>query len=607
MNARTALPQASAADARSWRAGIRWCAQLPLSAPIGRYPGHRPGHVEVLKAGRRFSKGGCALGMDLEALYDVGLRLRDGVKLYVDVLRPLRIQEPLPTIVVWSPYGKGNGGNYDLREFPFRAGVPRQQLSGLQMWEGPDPAWWCERGYAIVHVDARGAYSSEGRMAIWGTQEGQDGCDVVEWIAAQPWSNGRVGFAGNSWLAIAQWFIAAERPPHLAAIAPWEGLCDAYRHNFQGGIVDCSFAQTVFRRCVGVNEREDFAGMATQEPLMAPYWEDKIARVERIDVPAYVVGSWTNPVHTPGTFDAWERLGSREKWLRVHKTMEWPDLYASESQADLLRFFDRYLKGLDNGWESTPRVRIAVLGAEGRDEVNRPLPDFPVTGLGHGELHLDASSRSLGPAAPDEACEARCDRPGDSLCFDLPIVQDSELIGFSSLRLWLQLHEGTDQDIHIALERLDRRGRRVAARSIPVPHPLLDRLLRTVHRSGRVPPLELLFPSRVKGRLRLSHRELDARLSRRDRPVPLHQRELPMEPGDIVAVDIAIDPVAWRLEAGQTLRLRIAGHDLVPKALPGVVPAPPRGHSRFSIWCGGRYPSHLWLPLVPADSKVSLS
>ena len=472
------------------------------------------------------------------------------------------------------------------------------------MWEGPDPAWWCERGYAIVHVDARGAYASQGRMAIWGTQEGRDGHDVVEWIAEQPWSNGRVGFAGNSWLAIAQWFIAAERPPHLAAIAPWEGLCDAYRHNFQGGIVDAAFAETVFRRCVGVNEREDFAAMAQQEPLMAPYWQDKIARVERIDVPAYVVASWTNPVHTPGTFDAWQRLGSEAKWLRVHNTMEWPDFYAPASRADLQRFFDRYLKGEDNGWESTPQVRLAVLGVEGDDEVDRPMHGFPPRGSTHHAWHLGFDGH-MHAEAPSAAHEIRCQSSVDGLCFDLPLKENHELIGFSSVRLWVQVPEGGDQDLFVALERLDAHGRAIAARSIPLPNRFIDAALRLVHRTGLVKPLNLLFPTRVKGRLRLSHRELDARVSRRDRPVHLHVRECPVEPGEIVPVDVAIDPVAWRLDRGQTLRLRVAGHDLVPNVLPDVKPAPPRGTACFSIWCGGEFDSHALLPLTRQPSHAA--
>lgn len=588
---------------QNWRDGIRWSPSLPLSAPIGRYPGLRPG-TERLKQGSQYVSGGRPLDTDLEWRRDVGVTLRDGTKIYLDVFLPDGATGPLPTIVAWSPYGKTDGGNQQLDKFPFRAGVAKDSLSGLQKWEGPDPDWWCARGYAIVHVDIRGAYSSEGRMAIWGTQDGRDGYDVVEWIAAQSWSNGKVGFAGNSWLAVSQWFIAAERPPHLAAIAPWEGFCDTFSHSFQGGVVDPAFFNWVFGRLVGINEHEDMGAMALQEPWLSPYWKDKAAPVEQIDVPAYVVASWTNPVHI-GTFKAWQRLGSRDKWLRVHNTQEWPDFYTPVYQNDLLRFFDRYLKGLNNGWESTPPVRISVLGQEGRDEVDRPMPDFPPRAISHRALYLDGANKALSEQSPSGASAIRCDGPRDSITFDLPIEHDSELIGFSSLRLWVQLHEGTDQDVHVALERLDSRGRRIAMRAFRAPNRLIDWGLRLVHRTGRLLPLDLIFPSRVKGQLRLSHRELDTQASRREQPVQLHQREVPMTPGEIVAVDIPIDPVAWRLERGQTLRLRIAGHDLAPKAFPGLVRLPPRGTGRFSVWCGGAYGSHLWLPLVPAATSGS--
>jgi uncharacterized protein len=579
-----------------WREDSLWRDTLPLDAPIGRYPGFHP-RTEVLKAGSVHAKGGRPLTVELICERDVAVLMRDGVTIYADVFLPAATSHPIPAIVAWSPYGKGNGGNQSLDDFPFRAGVPRSALSGLQMWEAPDPAYWCAQGYAVVNVDARGAYMSEGRQAVWGTQEGRDGYDLVEWIAQQPWCNGRIGFAGNSWLAIAQWFIAAERPPHLAAIAPWEGFCDAFRHNYLGGVVNTAFGDSVFDLAVGLNGREDVSAMAKREPRMTPYWRDKVAQVERIDVPAYVVGSWTNFVHTPGTFDAWRRLASRDKWLRVHNSMEWPDFYAPSSQADLLRFFDRYLKGEQNGWEQTPRVRLAVLGSEGDDEVNQPMADFPPKGVRHTKLALAPVKRALADAQPTTLDEARCNGPTDRLHFDLQIAEDCEVIGFMKAQLCVQLHDGSDQDIFVAIERLDRKGRPIAARTIPVPNRFLDSLLRLVHRTGFVKPLNILFPTRSRGSLRLSHREIDPALSTPERPVQRFEREFPVTPGDILTVEIAINPTAMRLRRGETLRLWVAGHDLVPTPLPGLKHDPVRGSGRFSIWSGGEHDSHLLVPL----------
>ncbi len=158
---------------------------------------------------------------------DVEVTLRDGVKVYVDVHRPVGKagEKDLPAILAWSNYGKrANGG-----ENAFVPGVPEGAVSNMTKFEGPDPAYWCAHGYAIINTDGRGCGNSEGNQSIWNDQDGRDGYDVVEWAAAQPWCNGKVGMAGNSSLAISQWYVAAEQPPHLACIAPWEGLTDLYR------------------------------------------------------------------------------------------------------------------------------------------------------------------------------------------------------------------------------------------------------------------------------------------------------------------------------------------------------------------------------------------
>ena len=94
----------------------------------------------------------------------------------------------------------------------------------------------------MISVDARGAGASEGNVAIMGTQEGEDGYDVIEAVAKMEWCDGNVALAGNSHLAIVQWFIAAQNPPSLKAIAPWEGAGDFYRQTLcRGGIPNPAF------------------------------------------------------------------------------------------------------------------------------------------------------------------------------------------------------------------------------------------------------------------------------------------------------------------------------------------------------------------------------
>jgi predicted acyl esterase len=216
----------------------------PADDPKGRYPGFKPG-ATTLEAGAVIKPGHRPLTCDIIFERDVAVRMRDGTTLYTDVFRPAG-GVALPAIVAWSPYGKGGGGNQVLDDVPFRAGVPKAAVSELQKFEAPDPAYWCAHGYAIINPDSRGAYMSEGDIYFWGTQDAQDGYDLIEWVAGREWSNGKVGMAGNSWLAIAQWHIAAQRPPHLAAIAPWEGATDLYRQDvYRGGIPDTGFCDSI--------------------------------------------------------------------------------------------------------------------------------------------------------------------------------------------------------------------------------------------------------------------------------------------------------------------------------------------------------------------------
>jgi len=160
---------------------------------------------------------------------DEQVPLRDGVKILTDVYLPTDSDEPLPAIIAWSPYGK-NSGNADRFKALFGLlGLDQKRMSGLQKFEGPDPDFWCANGYAIVYPDPRGIGRSEGDSTMLGTQEGEDGADLVEWVARQPWCNGKVAMSGTSYLSFSQWFIAAERPEHLVCTQVTEALTDGYR------------------------------------------------------------------------------------------------------------------------------------------------------------------------------------------------------------------------------------------------------------------------------------------------------------------------------------------------------------------------------------------
>ena len=327
---------------------------------------------------------------------DVAVALRDGTTIYTDVYRP-EGATGVPAIVAWSPYGKraGYAGMY------FMLGVPEGTNSEMTKFEGPDPSYWCHYGYAVINPDARGAGNSEGDESVSGSGEGRDGSDLIEWVAAQECSNGKVGLAGDSWLAVSQWFTAAQQPPHLACIAPWEGFVDVYQSFARpGGIMQTGLMGFIAGFIgYGPGRVEDIVAMAEGHPFMDAYWEDKVARLERIDVPAYVTAGWNTALHSRGSIDGFRGIASTHKWRVAHREFEWPYFYTPENLEDLRRFFDRYLKGIRNGWELTPRVRIDVMDADDFDHASkRAEAEFPLARTHYQEFFLDAEAKSFSRA-----------------------------------------------------------------------------------------------------------------------------------------------------------------------------------------------------------------
>lgn len=528
---------------------------LPVDAPRVRYPGFNPGS-ELLRKGTIRRVGAMPLPCDILLERDVAITLRDGTVIYTDVFRPVGDGQH-PAILAWSPYGKQIGGQW-LDEIPKRFGVALGATSEMMKWEGPDPAFWVAAGYAVIHPDIRGAYRSGGNLVGWGRQTAEDGCDVIAWAAEQPWSNGKLGMAGNSWLTVSQWFIAAERPPQLAAIAPWEGASDIARDDFlRGGIPRTAFPEALFQSFAGEQLLEDMPRMAATEQDATPYWVDKAARLERIEIPTYIVASYDNIAHTHGTFDAWHRIASKEKWLRVHNTQEWPDFYDPANQAELKQFFDRYLKEEDNDWEQTPRVRISVLDPGRRDEVGRVVASFPPPGYEHIKLHLGEAS-SLSPTHPQTPGTVAYAVDGGSATFLLPIDHEAELIGYTKLRLFVEAEGADDMDLSVRLEKVDAQGRSIIRETFP----------------------GFAVPTQMTGYQRVSRRALDPARSSESDPFLLLQGEQRLSPGQVVPVDIGIWPMAMKFHPGEQLKLTIAPFRNDPMPLPfGLAPIDVPKHS----------------------------
>lgn len=175
---------------------------------------------------------------------------------------------------------------------------------------------------------------------------------------------------GNSWLATEQWATAIQKPPALKCIAPWEAFTDKYRDLVcRGGIPKTNFASFVFNKTIrGRGNREDISKALEQWPFMNGYWEDKIYDTTGITIPIYALASYSSGNHGSGTVRGFNAAGSEEKWIRFHSTQEWYDLYTKKYIDDLQKFFDRYLKGIQNGWELTPKARVSILTYGSRGE-----------------------------------------------------------------------------------------------------------------------------------------------------------------------------------------------------------------------------------------------
>ncbi|ORW28886.1 CocE/NonD family hydrolase [Mycobacterium palustre] len=543
----------------------------PPESPLANWRGFKQETV-VLQRGSVHSPGGRPLTCDIIFERDVEVTLRDGTVIYTDVYRPVT-DDRVPALMAWSPYGK-QGGFWQLDVFPDRAGVPAQAVSGLQKWEAPDPAYWCEHGYAIVNPDARGSFESGGDVQVFSSQEGRDGADVIEWIAEQDWSSGKVGMAGNSWLAVTQWLIAAQRPPHLTAIAPWEGLTDVYRDLVaMGGIPDPVFTEGILQNNYGRNKIEDVIAMITKRPLFDEYWATKVIDVSKIDIPVYVVASYTNALHTRGTLAAYAKLDPDKTWLRIHNSMEWPDFY--EHQDDLRRFYDHVLKGAKNGWEETPRVRMAILDPGHEDVLDVAQPSFPPPGVVSTAFYLRCDDHTISRSEPTDAASTSYDAEGGRAVFEADLG-DLTLAGPMRLRLWVQADGHDEMDLFVGVQKVAADG------------------------SVLVPEFMPKLPSPgARGQLRVSHRKTDDRLSTDLVPHHTHDEVQPLSEGEIVAVDIEIWPMAMRWHRGEKLRIVVSGQELQVPIVPGLPPRPTNNAGRHIIHSGPQRPSFLMAPVLP--------
>lgn len=480
---------------------------------------------------------------------DLGIVMPDGCRLSARVWMPDDAEaDPVPAILEHLPYRKRDGTTArDSLTHPYLAG----------------------HGYACIRVDMRGNGDSEGLMEDEYTeQELRDACDVIAWAAGQPWCNGKVGMMGISWGGFNALQVAAKQPPALKAIVTLCSTDDRYADDihYKGGLLlneNMGWGATMLSyssrppdpALAGEGWRDMWLDRLENEPLLPAVWLAHQTRdaywrrgsvceeFSAIRAATLAVGGWGDAYKNAvsrlvaGISEA-PAKGIVGPWVHKYPHFAVPKPAIGFLQ-EALRWWDRWLKGIDTGVEDDPAMRLYVMDSvPPRDwyeerpgrwiaEVEWPSPTIRprVLTLG-GDLAAGTAlpARISSPQDTGLAGGEYCaiwlgpELPGDqrdddakSLCFDIELAEDIEIVGAPVVTLRLAA---------------DRPSAMVAARLCDV---------RPDGASTRI----------TYGVLNLTHRNG-------------HARPEPLAPGDEIEIALQLDDIAYSVPAGHRLRVAVS-------------------------------------------------
>ena len=294
---------------------------------------------------------------------NVAIAMRDGVVIRADVFRP-EGDGPFPALYAVSPYNK------DLASLP--------PIPSFRSREAGNIGRWVDQGYAFIHADVRGTGQSlQGQFLFSSKEEQYDMYDTIEWIAAQPWSSGKVGMIGESYYGGPQWLAAATEPPHLSCIVPYDAFFDMYRDGiYHGGICSIGFmgwwtfktsSLTYLEHPPGLPDDlggVQIPGLVLSRRLYDAFWEERsaFAKAKRIKTPFYSISNWMQAgLHLRGNLLAFETVDAPKKLLITGGNNHQSSLevfHSDEVHAELTRWYDYWLKGIDTGIMDEPEVKI---------------------------------------------------------------------------------------------------------------------------------------------------------------------------------------------------------------------------------------------------------
>jgi hypothetical protein len=512
---------------------------------------------------------------------EVLIPMDDGVELAATVAWPSRDGKTaapgrFPVVLEMTPYGR-NG------------------VSGAIA-----PDFFATRGMAGAVVDVRGTGGSGGDLSgnYFSPREQRDAGETVEYFGTQPWSTGKVGMAGGSYVGITQLEAAEQQPPHLAAITPAVPISDLYRDGFAHGGIENLFFDLQY---IGVQGGPGFAGTNTDPALLQAtvankagqgppgtiafdylarpdddaFYRDRspIYRADRIRVPTLVVGAWHDGLMR-GSLEMYTALARRpgvETRLFMdpctHKGCgapfapftDPPNVEDANGQAAVIfEFLDKYLRGA-----TTPDRPPVTYFVQHRDEF-RTADAWPPRGTTYERLALGPGTLGGAGVAGDATGQYVADpAAGFSMAFD-----DYGTVAASP-------YVPTDQRLEEPHGLTFRTAPFTAPRDLVGPLALHLVAASSASDTDWYAKLADVAPDGsesiiTEGALRASHRALDPAKSRSERPYHTDTSPQPIEPGRFYDYDIEIWPTAYQLAPGHRLQVRLTSTD-APTHLDGTV------------------------------------
>jgi len=565
---------------------------------------------------------------------DVAVPMRDGVNLSVDIYRP-DANERFPALLAFAIYNK------DFQGPDIAAAVPPQP-AWSSLWTGPieagDTKFLTSRGYVHIIGSPRGVGKSDG-----GGSRQWDSYDLIEWIAGQSWCDGNVGMVGISGFGAEQFHVARQNPPHLKAIFPYDprgayGTLGSFREEYPGAVLHLFRYLVMHFSAIHQNKGKPGALPAEKEALwreamnnadyrmyphifnllaqkgqhmppifellIDPYDKEDVVRAaeqsfEQIKIPAYTGAGWygyTYKTHLNGAQSYFEKIQVPKKLLFTGPAhLERP---FHTMHAEILRWYDYWLKGIDTGIMNEPPVRYWLMGAnEWRSGSDWPLPQTQWT-----KFYLNSWERLQ--ATPFTPSSAEDELPPDAFV-QMPPTQTNKV---AKLRY---LTDPLPQDLVIAGPALlnlfaaidqDDTNWIIALKDVGP-----DVSVRTVREGEREIADNLPERELTRGWLKASHRAIDPTRSKPWRPWhPLTRKaQLKVVPGEVTEYNIEIMATANLFRRGHRICIEIASADM-PTGVAGATNveyiAPHICSSKTTlhkIYHDARRPSHLLLPVIP--------